>query len=131
MRWIVARALSIADRLLSFALRFSPSIFLCTCSLQRSDDVDEACSLAVIHLALPCPTVRIGLGDHAFSFVQLGTMYIQEGDVRAEVGAVETRIRMRTWASNDRDRTVAIGERLCQHISGEPLQLAGIIDAFL
>ncbi|MEO8737978.1 MAG: hypothetical protein ABI380_15745 [Edaphobacter sp.] len=31
--------------------------------LQSCDDVDEVCSFARIHLALPHPAIGIGLGD--------------------------------------------------------------------
>ncbi len=43
------------------ALRFSPSMFLCICSLQRGDDVDQVVSFLFVHLDLPGPSVRFRL----------------------------------------------------------------------
>ena len=63
IRCRAAKARCLALWLRSRVLRLSPSKFLATCSLQRGDDVDQVVSLSLIHFDLPCPSIRIGLGD--------------------------------------------------------------------
>jgi hypothetical protein len=92
-------ALSLRNR----ALRSRPSIFLGLCWLQRRDDVDQVVSLLFVYLALPCPSILIGLGDDSLCFAQLCLMSIEEARIRAKMSAVQTRIRMRTMVALGRN----------------------------
>jgi hypothetical protein len=56
-------------------------------------------------------------------------MNVKEGDIRAEVSAVQTGVRMRARAGHRGDRAVAIGQSLREHVAGEPLQLSRIVGA--
>ena len=57
---------------------------------------------------------------------QLRLMHIEEAGVRAEVSAIQTRIRMRTWPGNNRNRAVAVWQGLSQHVASEPAQITCI-----
>jgi hypothetical protein len=88
IRCRAAKARYLALPLHSRALRLSPSKFLAICSLQRCDDVDQVVSLLLIHFDLPCRSIRVGLGDDPFRFLQFRFMHIEETGVRAEVSAI-------------------------------------------
>ena len=57
---------------------------------------------------------------------QLRLMHIEEAGVRAEVSAVQTCIRMRTWPGNHGDGTVAVCQSLGKDVASEPAEVAGI-----
>src|SRR5258708_15625500 len=115
-------ALSLRSR----ALRLRRSVFLGMCSLQRCDDVDDVISLPFVHFDLPCPSIRVGLGNDSLCVVQLRSMHVEEVGIGAEVSAIQTRIRMRTWPSNDRNGAVAVWQGLSQHVAREPAQITGV-----
>src|SRR5882724_10564893 len=96
------------------------------CSLQGRDDVDEVIPFAFIHFDLPCPSVRSCFGDHSICLSKFTLVCIDKADISAEVSAVQTGIRMRTWACDDGYRTVAVCERLSENVSREPLEIASV-----
>jgi hypothetical protein len=57
------------------------------------------------------------------------TMNVEKADVRSEVSAIQAGIRVRAGAGYSRDRTVTVGQCLCEYVSGEPLQLSRIVGA--
>jgi hypothetical protein len=85
---IAAVARSIVSALRDRALRLRPSTFLTMTCLQGRDDVDEACSLTRVHLALPRPAICLRFRDDSLCFVEFGAMHFEEGGVCSEVSAV-------------------------------------------
>ena len=95
-------------------------------SLQGRDDVEEVIPFAFIHFDLTCPSVRSCFGDHSICLSKFTLVCLKNADISAKVSAVQTGIRMRTWACEDGYRTVAVCERLSENVSREPLEIASV-----